>query len=316
MAFDVKAWLKDLGFSDEEQTTLLPQFSTRGDALEQHQLRQADYSKVQNTFKAEMTAEREKLAVADAKLNAEVVEWGKLQGAGTKAQAEAQKRIATLEQQVLTGRQRIEQIALTASIDPAEYLKGLEASPQPPPADPTAKPADPNAPKPPDLTGYVKTADVAAINDYLFQTTMALPGIAAEHLALTGEPLDTAALGKEIQRRAQANEVFTPRDVWETLHDIPTKRAVKAEATAKERDEQNFQRGHEAALSEAAVPVGAPAGKHAVIFQPDGEGKPHESALERPQPNVRTTSAVQALVAGKYRSENTPGASGKPSDAP
>ena len=316
MGFDVTAWLKDLGFSDEEQTALLPQFSTREGELEKGQLRQSDYSKVQNDFKAEMTAAREKQATADAKLNAELAEWSKVQAAGPAAEAAAATRIAGLEQQLLTGRQRIEQIAQTAGLDAAEYLKDLELSGRPAPADP-AKPADPNAAKPPDLTGYVKVDDVAKINDYLFQTTMALPGIAAEHQALTGEPLDTAALGVEIQRRAHAGEVFTPRDVWEALYDIPAKRATAAEATAKARDEQNFQRGREAAISEAVLPVGAPAGKHAVIFQPDGEGKPRESALERPQPNVRTDSAVQALVAHKYRpEEGPPGASGKPSGAP
>ena len=313
MAFNVQAWLKDLGFSDEEQTTLLPQFSTRESELEKHQLRQADYSKSQNDFKVEMTTERDKLAAADAKLNRELAEWSKVQGAGAEAQAAAQQRITLLEQQVLTGRQRVEQIAQAAALDPAEYLKGLEAGGTPSPANPAAAPADPT-PAAPDLSGYVKAADVATINDYLFQTTMALPGIAAEHLALTGEPLDTAALGVEIQRRAAANEVFTPRDVWEGMHDIVAKRATAAETAATERDEQNFQRGREAALTEQTLPAGAsPAGKHAIIFQPDAEGKARESRLERPQPNTRTTGAIQALTAGKYR--NPDGAAGSPPGA-
>ena len=318
--FDVKAWLADpaLGFTEEEQTALLPQFSTdnRVKALEGNQLRQADYSKVQNDFKAEMVTARDTLAAADAKLNAELAEWSKVQGAGTEAQAAAATRITTLEQQVLTGRQRVEQIAHAAAIDPAEYLKGLETGGQPVPAHPQPTPTDPPAPAAPDLSGYVKTADVAVINDYLFQTTMALPGIAAEHLALTGEALDTQALGVEIQKRAKANETFSPRAVWEGLHDIPAKREVAKKKTYDAAIEAAVERGREAALSEQTLPVGAPAGKHAVIFQPDDTGKAHESRLERPQPNTRTTSAVQALSSHKYRPEDTPGAPGIQPGAP
>ncbi len=60
--FDVKAWLADpaMGFSEEEQTALLPQFSTdaRVKVLDGGQLRQADYSRQMNDAKTAQATEQ------------------------------------------------------------------------------------------------------------------------------------------------------------------------------------------------------------------------------------------------------------------
>lgn len=309
MGFDVKAWLKDLGFSDEEQTALLPQFSTsdRETRLEKGQLRQTDYSRQMDAGNAELATERTRLEEADTKLNRELSEWATVQGASAEKVTAAAARITTLEQQVLTGRQRVEQIATAQGLDPKPYLEGLETTPPDPGA--AAPPGGPGAPpvvEPPDLSGLAKTTDVATMNAFMFELQTTLPMLQAEHLALTGKPLDTVALGAEIQRRAKAGEPLDPRATWEALHDIPAKRTAAADTKHAADITAAEERGRQAQASEAALPTGSPVGKRAIVFQPapNADGTPGEartSALERPPPSSRVTGAVQALATGKYR---------------
>lgn len=308
MGFDVKAWLKDLGFSDEEQTALLPQFSTtdRTTALEEGQLRQTDYSRQMDASNVELATERTRLEEADAKLNRELSEWATVQGASAEKVTAAAARITTLEQQVLTGRQRVEQIATAQGLDPKPYLEGLETTPPDPAA--AAPPGGTGAPavEPPDLSGLVKTTDAREFNQFMFEMQTTLPMLQAEHLALTGEPLDTVALGAEIQRRAKSGETPNPRETWEALHDIPARRTAAADTKHAADITAAEERGRQAQASEAALPTGSPVGKRAIIFQPppNADGTPGEartSELERPQPRSRMEGALQAIATGKYR---------------
>lgn len=325
MAFDVKAWLADpaFAFSTEEQASLLTSFSadTRLAVLGGNQLRQSDYSKAMDAGKAEIATERAKLVDADTKLNAELAEWATVQGASAEKVAAANKRVAALEQQVLTSRQRIEQVAHTAGLDAAVYLKDLDAPVTPPPAG-TPPAGDPPAGDSPNMDGYAKTDDIRQVNQLLHLQPFALQTISNEHLALTGEPLDAMALHAEITRRAAAKEdTSSLRAVWESFHDIPAKRAAAATAKYDADITAAEERGRVAATSEAAIPGGSPAGARAIVFQapPNADGTPgapRTSALERPQPQTRISSAVTALASGRYRQPGQPGSSPPGAPAP
>ena len=304
--FDLKAWLVSTGFSEDGAAEVVTRASADNvdiDGIGKSVLRQADYSRQMDEGKQEVAVALAAHQAADKKLNDEVAEWTKVRGASEASDTARVAKIATLEQEKLLARQQVEQLAATAGVDPAPYLARLEIPVTPPAGTPVVPPVGtpPAVVAPPDLTGYVKTEDAAQVNRYMFETTMALPGLAAEHLALTGEVLDTAALGTEIQRRAAANETFTPRKVWEGMHEIPAKRAEAAKTAHDAEILAAENRGREAALSEATLPVGGPAGKRAIVFQEGPDGKPHESALARPQPNTRTDAAIAALGSGKYR---------------
>lgn len=316
--FDVQAWVDDplFAFSDEEKTEQLARFSTdaRRKALEGNQLRLSDYSRKMNTLNEEMAAKVAEHEAADAKLNRELAEWATVQGTSAEKVAAADARIVALEQQKLAARQSIERMAQAQGVDAAPYLEGLETIPAVTPAAmPPAGTTTPATPEPPDMSGFVKTTDAATMNKFLFEFQTAVPMLQSEHLALTGEALDTVALGAEIQRRAAAGESLNPRETWETLHDIPAKRQVAATTKYDADIAAAVERGRQAQASEAAIPGGTPAGTRAVVFQPrtnpDGTpGEPHKSALERPQLRTRMDGAVQALAAGTYRTAPREGA--------
>jgi hypothetical protein len=140
---------------------------------------------------------------------------------------------------------------------------------------------------------------IGGISNYLLTLNAELPMIAADHLALTGKPLDTRAFIADIKARAARKEDIDPVRLWETTYQIPEKRAAKAEELRKADMKAAEDRGYERARSEAAIPGQQAPGTHAPIFKSGETGR--QSILKRPQPGQGTSQFAASLASGKYR---------------
>lgn len=278
MALAVKDWMKtELGFTDAEIVAFNPEalaaLETRAPKIEGGYLRQADYSKKMN----ELSAKSEQLT-------AEIADWTETQTTTVAEAKEKQAAIDKLELEHTRLTQIARNMAEQAGVDPTEALKGIsEPKPKEPPV--ATKDFDPTP-------VYGQISNVAK---YLLDLATELPVIAAEHLQLTGEHLDTRKLRAEIETRAKAKQSTDPREVWETLYSIPDKREAARVKTYDAEIAAAEARGREAARSEAAIPGASAPGSHAPVFQN------RTSVLQRPQPGRNTAGFAQSLAKGTYR---------------
>jgi hypothetical protein len=292
MAFDTAKWLSEMGFGEAEVKELAPKFETRAEQLEKNQLRQADYSRAQNALKGE----QEKLTAANERVNAEMAEWARLQAEGGEVTAKMRESLEKAEQKALTLTQRVQRIAIDAGLDPAKALEGIDQ--QPPPKKEEAPPVD--------LSKYVPADQFAQLSNYLFNMAAQMPMLAAEHHALTGETLDTAALAAEIQARAgKKGAQLDPRAVWEEKHEIPAKRQAKEQAARAEEIRLAELKGFERARTEQALPVPPSNGVRSPMLRSQ-DGGPRKSVLERPQPEsgVRSAAAKLAQIVAQRETAN------------
>lgn len=289
MALDLEAFIKELGLEGDEATAVKTALGKpeRLSILEKNQLRQSDYSKLADGLKAE----QKKLESASAKLDAEAAEWASL-SASEKANATALRdSLNATEQKVLALQQRVTKIATDAGLDPAKALEGI---------DQVVKKEEPVVPAI-DPTKFVGHDQFASMSEYMFNLSMELPTIAAEHFELTGERLNTTALRTEIQKRAGTKGAnLDPRAIWEETNGIQAKRDAKTAAARTEEIKQAETRGFERARSEAALPVPPSHGQHSPVLR-SVNGEARKSVLERPVPETGVRSAAQALATGKYR---------------
>ncbi len=290
MAFDLDAFLKDLGATGEEETTLRAALGKpeRLTLLEQNQLRQSDFSKNSNALKAEQT----KLSQASDRLTAEMAEWAKIQAEGGEVTKKMRDDLDKAQQKVLTLTQRVERVATEAGLDPAKALEGIDQ----------VVPPKKDEPAPIDMSKYVSAEQFAAMMNWQVDLATELPMIAQEHFDLTGERLDTRAFKSEIAERAKnKNANLDPRAVWEDKYQIQPKREAKTQAARTAEIQQAEQRGFERARTEAALPTPSAPGQHSPLLKTVGEG--HTSKLQRPAPEKGIASAAAALQSGKYREQ-------------
>ena len=282
MAFDTRAWLKDLGFTETEILDLEPRFVSRADTLEKHQLRQADYSRFVNEYKTKNDTLAADYKTKNDQLTQEMADWASVQATTANEQQQKQTALDSLEQDKLKLTQAVTRLAEQAGVDPKTVLGG-ELPPPKPKDEP--KPFDP-AP----VYGAI-----GGVTDFLLGMMGSMPAMAAEHYKLFNESLDTRKIVEEVKARAAKKEAVDPVQIWETLYDIPAKREAARVKTHDDEIKAAEQRGREAARSEAAIPGTQAPGIHAPIFHG------HESALKRPQPGGNTAKFAQALASGKYR---------------
>jgi len=290
MAFALKEFLKDLGATPEEEAILEKALGTpeRLTLLEKNQLRQSDYSKMADGLKAE----QKKLTDASAKLDAEAAEWASLSASEKEAATKLRDSLNATEQKVLALTQRVTKIATDAGLDPQKALEGID---QTPPKKEELK-VDPI-----DTSKFVGVEQFGTMSEYMFNLSLELPMIAAEHLELTGKRLDTRALRQEIQKRAGVKGAnLDPRAIWEETNDIPKIRETKTQEARALEITQAEARGAERARSEAALPIPPSGGQRSAVLRGVG-GEEHKSKLQRPAAETGIRTAAQALATGKYR---------------
>ncbi len=300
LELEAKAWLAEKGFSAEEVTELLVKFTpARMAQIADDSMRQSDYDRQLDADKVEMETARAELKTANDRINAEMAEWGRLANEGKAATTKMQADLEAAQVAETQLRQRVTKLATDAGLDPAEVLKDLGGAPKP---EVTA----------PDMTGYVRTDDLAAavakqlgrIPEAILDVPAELFMLGHEHQALFGETLDLQALNAEIKARVATpnnTKSLNPRAVWEELHDVGDKRTAVATAKHDTEISDAVERGRQEVRSEAAIPGSTTTpGRHAAVFVPD-----RKSAIERPQPLTTVTSAAAALRSGKYRGSGT-----------
>lgn len=291
MAFDLDGFLKELG-ADEAESKILKDALGKPERLtllEKNQLRQSDYSKSMNALKKS----QDDLTAAQKRLDAEAAEWASLSASEKDAATKLRDSLNASEQKVLALTQRVTKIATDAGLDVQKALDGIEQAP--PKVETKVDPID--------TSKFVSAEQFGSMSEYLFNLSVELPQIAAEHLEITGERLDTRALRAEIQKRAtQKGANLDPRAIWEETHGIAAKREAKTAAARAAELTAAEQRGFERARTEQALPVPQTRGQHSPLLKQVG-GENYKSKIERPAPETGVRSAAQALASGKYRQE-------------
>ena len=295
MAFETKKWLvEELGFTEAEAAELEPKFSgERAKKLEGGVLRQADYSRQMNSLKAEVKKQQDELAAANERLNAEMADWAQVAASGRTQTAQQRADLEKAQQDVLRLTQVVTRVATEAGLDPAKVLGDAAVTP----------PEKKTEPQAPDLTGYVKSEQLAGVLGSMLDLPAELDAIREEHRELFGKSFDTREVMREVKARLSTKgntKPTDPRQVWEEMHGIPAKREEVARAKYDAEIRAAEERGAERVRTEASIPGQAPPGKHAPIFRsPSGEQR--QSVLQRPQPGQTVQNAVTALRSGKYR---------------
>lgn len=283
MAFDLDAFLKDLGATGDDEKVLREKLSTpeRLSQLEKNQLRLSDYSRNQDDLRKTQDA----LAKQKDRLDAEAVEWGRLTAAEQERATTLRDSLEKTEAKVLSLTQRVTRIATDAGLDPAKALEGIE---QAPPKKETVVP-------PVDTSRFVDQDRLAQLGNFMFNLAMDLPAIIQEHFELTGERLDPRAIRTEIEARAsQKGANLDARTIWEEKFKIGEKRSEKATAQRAAEIKEAEDRGFTRARTEAALPVPPSHGLHSAVLRTVGD-KGHESVLKRPMPESGVRAAAQKL---------------------
>jgi hypothetical protein len=297
MAFDTKAWLTDLKFSEDEIKDLLPRFETRSTDLEKGQLRQSEFSRLMNSEQAKLAKAQDDLSAKESKLNSDMAEWASMTAAEQAQHGELKVRIDASEEKVFKLQQKIVRLAEDAGIDPKTVLEGEVTPP---------KKEDP---KPVDLDPLRQ--QIGGLADYMLTLNAELPAIAQEHFELTGERLDTrafiASIKNDLKTGKATAEQLDPVRRWETQYGIPAKRTEKSATQRKAELDAAREEGRMAALTESSLPNTRPVtGTHSPLLR-SAIPKDGGSKLSRPQPSQRMAGAIAALATGKYRSQSGAG---------
>lgn len=295
--FELKAFFKELGLSDEEQAavTVVLDKPERLTLLEKNQLRQADYSKQMN----DLSKAQGQLKTANDNLNAEMAAWATEQAAGHVVTKKMRDDYEAAQLKVTQLTNRVTRIATDAGMDPTKALDGIDQTPA------VVVPPTPTAP---DLTGYVRADQFNGLATMALTLPAELAAIANEHFDLTGERLDTRTIIAEIQARAGTRgnqKTLDPRQIWEEQHAVPTKREAKATAAIDARLAEAERKGFERARSESALPVPPSHGERSPVLR-SLDGQPRESVLKRPHPESAVNAARAAFADGRYRSTTEP----------
>jgi hypothetical protein len=315
MAIDMRQWLVEMGVpvaNIDATLASMGDVSTVAEKVEKATLRQSDYSRNMNDLQAKQTAleaNQKKLDDANERLNQEMVEWGQVQAEGGKVTEKMRRDMATAQAEVTRLTTIVTTKATELGLDPKEIIGETPV---------VTPPAGGGRTQPPDLEGYVRVEDVNTrlgnMGDYLMTLPTEVMVIVNEHKQLTGEDLDPRTIVQEVKTRAtdkmnrNADGTFKKpldaRAVWEGMHDIPTKRAAKAEEARQAEIKAAEQRGYERRTSEDAIPGAQPVGRHSPVLRQAGNAQEHGSRAPRPSGQARqdhVSKAASALATHKYR---------------
>ncbi len=275
------------GFSEEEAVEAIGKYGSKVDKVAEGFMRQSDYDRSQNEAKAALKKEQ------DERLNVEIADWATQAATGQAHTAKQRADLEKAQQAQLRLTQIVTRMATEAGMDPTRLLE--EAAVTPVKEEPK--------PQGPDLSGYVKSEQLAGVLGSMLDLPAELDAIREEHRELYGKSLDTRDVMREVKARLSTKgnqKVTDPRAVWEEMHSIPAKREEVSKAKYDAEIRAAEERGAERVRTEASIPGQAPPGRSAPIFRsPSGEQR--QSVLQRPQPGQTVQNAVTALRSGKYR---------------
>lgn len=294
---EAKAWLKEIGFSDEKVEALAKEFTiAEMTKIAEGYSRQSDYDRAMNEGKTALAAQQQELADANTKLNTELAEWATAQATGAPVTAKMRADLEKAQTAALKTRQVLERIATEQGLDVTKVLSEVETQVITPQTTPAA-----NAP---DMTGYVKSDQFGSAFANLANFAATVPAellqLSIDHQALFGGPLDTREIVKEMQTRANTRgnaKSLDPRAIWEETHKVAEKRTAVEQARIDQLVTTARAEGREEGLSQMAIPGNSsiPGKTHAAIFKGD-----RQSALQRPQPGGTVNAAAAAFRSGKY----------------
>lgn len=290
MPFDLKKFLMDdLGMDDAEATATAGKIKPeKATALAGSYKSRADL----DSATAEINRTRTDLAAANDRLNGEMAEWANLSATEKKESTQLRADIEAARVRATQLESRLTTLATQHGVDPAPLLAGTAVIPAKK-EEPVAPVADPRL----DQFG-------SAIN-FALDLPANLEYIRDEHLALTGERLDTREIVKLIKANAGTKgATVDPIAIWEAKYGIADKRTAKSAADQAALIAAAESRGEERARSQQSLPNATAPGRHAPVFgRQDAHGvvQPRTSLLQRPQPGVGLASAVSALRTHKYR---------------
>lgn len=301
---EIKKWLmEDMGFSEEEITKgdLVTLFTPRVVKLEEGFMRQSDYDKLTNEHKATIKTQQDELQAAQKRLDEEVAEWAVVQANGKQATDKMRTDYEAAQNDVLRLQQALQRTATTHGLNYDDLVKGIEVK----------TPVKKDEPPPVDTSKFVTLEQYQALGRMAITVPAQLDRIQREHFELTGEYINPEELTAEVMTRSGTKgnqKSLELRDIWEEKYDIKAKRDAKAKKDHDDEIAAAEKRGREAALSEAALPGGAPpsTGHHSPVFR-----REHTPALQRPTAGLPNQAAVTALRSGKYRQQPAGAPAGK-----
>jgi hypothetical protein len=299
MAFDLAAWVKELGLTEEEQKVVEPVFKNRLDKLEGNQLRQGEFSRKMN----ELQTERDQ-ALADLRQRAEAVnqDYTRLGTWETEVKDLRKKDLADLQrhqERVAQLESRMRRLAYDHGIPENEL--GLELPP-------TAVPA-PAGPAPPDER-YLTREDWER---HRLDLNL-LPDVDAEMNDIVDDVRDL--MGTRIRRRdllkelQEANSKLLPtaprlsmRQFAEQKYKLAEKRLELEEKKQKERDDRIRSEEATRIRSELNIANPRPADNRRSPVLERAAASAATNNAQQPgykQP-TGVARAVQAYNEGKYR---------------
>jgi hypothetical protein len=305
MALDLRDWLtKELGLSTVVVDDLVGPLTPALPKIEEHVLRQSDYSRKMAEVQAkstEIASQQQKLDEANQRLNQELLDWAEAQKAGEPLTVKMRTDLENAQAEVARLHSRLETLAAQAGIDPATIL--------PPPS---KEPVAPPPPAAPDLSGYVRLDQLGGMAQLLITLPAELQAIADEHRELTGERLDTRQIVAEFQKRASSKQQAPdkPADVraiWEDAHKIAEKRAAKSAAAHEAEMKAAEDRGYERARTEQMTPTAHPAAHGSSVLINAGRTQPQLKAPTAADRVDRISQAASALATHRYRQQGQQG---------
>lgn len=294
---NVKQFLLDLGFTEEQATQMAPNF--QAGHISQLQARTMDpvARKKFEDDSAALEKARTDLAVANERFNQEIADWGQMTATEKASSTKLQADLERSQQDIFRLTQHVTRLAGQVGVDPKTLIGETPVAP------PKTEPIVP--------AGFDPNRFVSAdAHSAIARFNMRLPGqlmrIAREHRELTGEDLDPDVIISAIEQNAGKKDgVVDPIALWERQYDIPAKRAARATEQRNSELKAAEDRGYERARTEQALQPASVPGRHSpVLVRRDaatGQFQSRESVLKRPQPEAGVRNAAAALASHKYR---------------
>ncbi len=313
MPLDMKAWLKDLGLTDDKIDTVASALADPSIAanIERATMSRADYDRQA----AALTTKQAELDAANTRLNEEMIAWADTRDAGGEVTEKMRQTMAAAQGEVARLHAIITSKAGELGLD-AKTIIGEATPVVNSPASGATSTAQPDA-------NAITRQDLLQMSgnlaDYFLSFPAELAALQHEHQQLTGEYLDPRPLVAEIRARAQDprnknrdGSLIKPVDaraIWEEQQGIAAKRDAKATKDRETLIAAAEQRGYERARTETTLPGAEPTGRYSPVLKsaakPDHSRLPDGQRRGAPVARMdRVSAAASALATHRYRNKD------------